>query len=241
MIGDQQSLSEQLDRFHKGMVQRMCGRDVEALSGLEEELRRAGVGQDVLQPGDTAPEFSLPDQHGKQVRLTDCLEHGPVVLVFFRGGWCPFCALTLRAWQDALDGLHDAGGDLLAVSPQPCSGCSQTAERDLLAFSVLSDHGCKVADSYRIAFDMPEAARPLYAKLGHDLPRINGTGTWRLPLPASFVIGTDRRIALTHSQIANWKRLDPGDAVAAVRRVNAQGAQAEPFKPGCRSPGSRSK
>lgn len=226
MIGNRQSLSEQLDRFHKGMVQRMCGRDVEALSGLDEELKRAGVGQDVLRPGDTAPEFSLPDQHGTSVRLADRLALGPVVLVFFRGGWCPFCALTLRAWQDALDELHDAGGDLLAVSPQPCSGCSQTAERDLLAFSVLSDRGCQVADSYRVAFDMPQSVRPLYARLGHDLPRINGT--WRLPLPASFVIGRDSRIALTHAAIASWQRLDPGDAIAAVRRVSAQGAEAAP-------------
>lgn len=228
MIGNRQSLSEQLDRFHKGMVQRMCGRDVEMLSGLDEELKRAGVGQAVLQPGDMAPEFSLPDQHGTPVRLADRLAHGPVVLVFFRGGWCPFCALTLRAWQDALDELHDAGGDLLAVSPQPCSGCSQTAERDLLAFAVLSDHGCQVADSYRIAFDMPESVRPLYARLGHDLPRINGSGTWRLPLPASFIIGPDRRIALAHAEIASWRRLDPRDAIAAVRRLNAQAADATP-------------
>lgn len=225
MIGNRQSLSEQLDHFRKGMVQRMCGRDVEALSGLEEELRRAGVGQDGLQPGDMAPDFSLPDQHGTEVRLADRLAHGPVVLVFFRGGWCPFCTLTLRAWQDALSGLHDAGGDLLAVSPQPCSGCSQTAERDLLAFTVLSDHGCEVADSYRIAFDMPESVRPFYARLGHDLPRINGTGNWRLPLPASFVIGRDRRVALAHAEIASWRRLDPGDAIAAVRQLNAQAAE----------------
>lgn len=227
MIGDRRSLSEQLDHFHKGMVQRMCGADVEALSAQEEELRRAGVGQDALRPGDLAPDFSLPDQHGKQVRLADRLVHGPVVLVFFRGGWCPFCALTLRAWQDALDRLHDAGGDLLAVSPQPCTGCSQTAERDLLAFSVLSDRGCAMADSYRIAFDMPESVRPLYARLGHDLPRINGTGTWRLPLPASFVIAPDRRIALAHVEIASWRRLEPGDAIAAVRRLDAR-AEAAP-------------
>jgi len=228
MIDDRQSLSEQLDRFHKGMVQRMCGRDVEALSGLEVELKRAGVGQDGLRPGDMAPDFSLPDQHGREVRLTNRLAHGPVVLVFFRGGWCPFCTLTLRAWQDALDALHDAGGDLLAVSPQPCIGCNQTAERDLLAFSVLSDQGCKVADSYRTAFDMPESVRPLYARLGHDLPRINGTGTWRLPLPASFVIGPDRRIALAHAEIASWRRLDSGDAIAAVRKLNAPAAEATP-------------
>lgn len=229
MIDDRQSLSEQLGHFRKGMVQRMCGRDVEALSGLDEELRRAGVGQSMVQPGGMAPDFSLPDQHGTPVRLTDRLAHGPVVLAFFRGGWCPFCTLTLRAWQDALDELHDAGGDLLAVSPQPCSGCSQTAERDLLAFSVLSDHGCKVADSYGIAFDMPESVRPLYARLGHDLPRINGTGTWRLPLPASFVIGRDCRVELAHAEIANWRRLDPGDAIAAVRRLSAQ-AEAAPSR-----------
>ena len=213
------SLSERLQAFHRAMVHRMSPSDVEALRRGEEEAASSGVAATALQGGDRAPDFRLPDQHGRPVHLAERLALGPVVLVFSRGGWCPFCALALRAWQDALSDLHDAGGDLLAISPQPARACSQTAERDLLAYPVLSDAGNLVADQYGVAHDQPEVLRPVYKRLGHDLPRINGTGDWRSPLAATFVVAPDGRIALAHVELVTWRQLEPEAAVRAVREL----------------------
>ena len=211
------SLSERLQAFHRAMVQRMSPSDVEALRRGEEQAGSSGVTGHALQVDARAPDFRLPDQHGRPVHLAERLALGPVVLVFTSGGWCPFCALALRAWQDALSNLHDAGGALLAISPQPARACSQTAERDLLAYPVLSDVGNLVADQYGVAHDQPEVLRPVYKRLGHDLPRINGTGDWRSPLAATFVIALDGRIALAHVEVVAWRQLEPDAAVKLVR------------------------
>jgi len=216
------SLAEQLASFHAAMLQRMAPDDAEALRRSELALADAAPGQ--LQAGDLAPDFTLPDQYGRPVRLSDRLALGPVVLLFVKGGWCPFCTLLLRAWQDALPRLHDLGGDLLAVSPQPTPACGGVAERDLLAYPVLSDHGGTVAGAYGVSWELPVALRPLYLRLGHNLPEINGDGRWTAPLPSAFVIGTDHRIALAHADRVAARRLDPDAAIAAVRALDGGAA-----------------
>ena len=218
----QLSLSEQLQRFYEGMRNRMAPADLEVLRQAEAQMAAAGADRATLQPGDAAPEFSLVDQHGIVVSLADRLALGPTVLLFIRGGWCPFCTLALRAWQQALPRLHDAGGDLLVVSPQRVDVCGMVAERDLLACSVLSDPGSAVADRYGLVVELPEIARPLYLRLGHDLPRINGTGTWRLPLSSAFVVAPDGRIAMGRADLSLKQRLEPEAAIEAVRGLSAR-------------------
>ncbi len=218
----QPSLCEQLQRFYQGMQSRMAPADLDALRQAETQMAALGADRAMLQPGDPAPGFSLVDQHGVDVSLADRLALGPVVLLFIRGGWCPFCTLALRAWQQALPRLHDAGGDLLVVSPQRVDVCGMVAERDLLACSVLSDPGSAVADRYGLMVELPEIVRPLYLRLGHDLPRINGTGTWRLPLSSTFVVAPDGRIALGRAALSLKQRLEPDAAIEAVRHLPAK-------------------
>ena len=213
------SLSEQLDAFHRAMLARISPADSEALRQAEAFLASTGATDNALPVGAIAPGFRLPDQHGRPLQLSERLALGPVVLVFIRGGWCPFCALALRAWQEALPALHDAGGDLLAISPQPASACSRTAERDLLAFPILSDQGNAVAERYGVAHEQPEGLRPFYQRLGHDLPRINGAGDWRIPLAATFVIVPAGRIGLAHVELVPWRALEPEAAIRAIRNL----------------------
>ncbi len=222
MIEGQPSLCEQLQRFYQGMQSRMAPADLDAWCQAEAQMAALGADRAMLQPGNVAPEFSLTDQHGIAVSLADRLALGPVVLLFIRGGWCPFCTLALRAWQDALPRLHDAGADLLVVSPQRVDVCGMVAERDLLACSVLSDPGSAVADRYGLTVELPEIIRPLYLRLGHDLPRINGTGTWRLPLSSTLVVAPDGRIAMGGGDLSLKRRIEPDAAIEAVRRLPAK-------------------
>jgi peroxiredoxin len=215
------SLTQQIEAFRTSFLLRLPEAERRRIEPAENAMREALRHRKVPHVGDLAPDFSLPNQHGAMVRLADRLSQGPVVLLFIRGGWCPFCTLTLRAYQAWLPAIHDAGGDLLAVTPQPASTCSQMAERDLLAFQTLSDHGNVVAGAYGIAFETDPALRPMHLRLGHDLPQINGTGDWTVPLPATFIIGQDGRVALRHVEPGNHLRLEPADAVAALRTINA--------------------
>ncbi len=224
-MGDGQlSLAEQLSGLYQCMQSRMAPVDFETLRHAESMVAADRAGKATARPGDPAPGFALRDQNGVSVRLADWLALGPVVLLFSRGGWCPFCTLWLRAWQDALPQLHDAGGNLLAIFPQQAEACSRAAKRDLLTYPVLSDPGGEVADNYGISVDLPEMVRPLFVRLGHDLPRVNGSGTWRLPLPATFVIARDGGIAASHADLTLPNRQEPKAAIEAVRRLAVRAA-----------------
>ena len=138
--------------------------------------------------GDVAPDFALPDATGRDVRLSDLLERGPVVLTFYRGAWCPYCNTQLRDYQDALGEIERAGATLVAVSPQAPDGSVTTAERNGLAFPVLSDVGNRVSRAYGLVFAVDARTRERYEAVGVDLAEANGDGAWELPVPATYVI-----------------------------------------------------
>ena len=211
------SLKKQLELFYIGLLGRVPAADRQAVLDVNRAMQESA--RPLLPVGAEAPDFSLPDQHGKLVRLSDQLRYGPVVLLFVRGGWCPFCTISLRAYQAALPSIEATGASVMAVTPQPCDRCSVTAERDLLAFPTLSDTSNRVAADYGILFEIPPSTWPLYTRLGHDLPRLNRTGDWRVPLPATYVINTDGRVALAHLEPALYGRLEPAAAVAALQKL----------------------
>ena len=213
------SLKHQLETFRAGFLARLPASERHAALDAAEDLRAGAPMAKALQAGDHAPGFSLPNQHDRIVRLADRLSQGPVVLLFVRGGWCPFCTLTLRAYQDALPAIQAAGGDLLAITPQPASTCSVVAERDLLAFPVLSDRGNAVAEQYGVAYELAPTLRNIYARMGHDLPLLNGTGDWRVPLPATFVIGPDGRVVLANVEPVVHRRLEPSHVVQELEAL----------------------
>ena len=218
---DQGRLTSQLHNFYNAFMDRLAPDDRQAIVEAHARLSDHSAQARTLKVGDEAPDFILPDQHGRLTRLADQLGVGPVAVLFVRGEWCPFCAITLRAYQAALPAIHEAGGSLFALTPQPPDRCTTMAERDLLAFSTLSDAGNEVAERYGIVYEMPATVRPLYLRLGHDLPRINQTGDWRLPLPATFLVGMDGRVALADVQASFHERLDPALLTARLQRLDS--------------------
>ena len=221
MHNDHASLAEQLEAFRASLYKRLPPNEREQLHPAVEAMRRVLQTSRLLRQGEQAPDFALPNQHGATISLADRLTLGPVVLLFVRGAWCPFCTLTLRAYQAVLPQIQEAGGSLLAITPQPASTCSLMAERDLLAFETLSDHDNLVAKAYGVAFEVAPELRPMHLRLGHDLPTMNGTGNWLVPLPATFVIDSAGRVALGHVAPSNHLRLEPADAVAALNAARA--------------------
>ncbi len=213
------TLTRQLEAFRAGLLARLPAADRLAILHAAEDLRASVDVRKSPEVGDRAPEFALPDQHGRIVQLAERVAHGPVVVLFVRGGWCPFCTLTLRAYQEALPAMEAAGADLLAITPQPAPSCSAVAERDLLAFPVLSDVGNQVADRYGVAYELAPALRSLYARLGHDLPKLNRTGDWRVPLPATFIIGTDGVVVRAHVEPVAHRRLEPAEVVQTLKQL----------------------
>jgi peroxiredoxin len=167
--------------------------------------------------GEAAPDFELPDERGRSVTLTALRREGPVVLVFYRGAWCPYCNLQLRAFQAALADIHAAGASLVAISPQTPDNSLTLAEQAELAFPVLSDVGNNVARGYGLVYALGEADRELHAGLGIDLEAFNGDDSWALPAAAVFIV--DGNGTIRYASVAGdyrW-RVGPDEVLAALR------------------------
>jgi peroxiredoxin len=166
--------------------------------------------------GDKLAEFTLPNQNGEQVSLASLLDKGPVVLTFYRGGWCPYCNLELKALQAKLPEIKAAGATLVAITPETPDNSLNTAEKNALDFEILSDAGAQYAQSLSLVFTLPDTLKPIYANFGIDLESYNGDGVFELPIPASFVIDQDGVIKFAYVDADYTKRAEPSDLVSAL-------------------------
>ena len=128
----------------------------------------------------------MPNANGKTVRLDDLLQHGPVVVAFYRGGWCPYCNLELRALQKTLPEIEKHGAQLVAISPQTPDSSLSTQQKDELQFQVLSDKHNAVARQFGLVFTLPEEIRTIYKGFGHDLAARNGDDSFELTVPGDL-------------------------------------------------------
>ena len=211
------SLTSELAAFRADFMGAAPPEIRDAMGRADLELAASGITEQALKAGDLAPDFELPGVDGRMIRLSALLRDGPVVVSFYRGGWCPYCNLELRALQSVLPQVRALGAQLVAISPQTPDESLSTAEKNALAFPVLSDVGSDTARSFGIAFDLAHALRPIYARFGHALPDRNGDESWVLPIPATYVIAKNGRIALAFVDIDYRNRLDPTDVVRALQ------------------------
>jgi len=214
------SLKAELDAFRCGFMGQLPPETRDAMVRADMEFAVSGRVQRALKAGDRAPDLRLPDTRGGYVRLKNLLAAGPVILSFYRGGWCPYCNLELRALQNVLTEITRLGATLIAVSPQTPDESLSTQEKNALAFPVLSDAGSETSKSFGIAYDLAEELRPIYTRFGHALPDKNGDDSWVLPIPATYVIDTDGTIALAFVDVDYRNRLEPAEILTALQSLS---------------------
>ncbi|MBB6672026.1 peroxiredoxin-like family protein [Cohnella nanjingensis] len=183
-----------------------------------ETLRESGSAQG-LGVGDSAPDFTLANQAGNAVTLSEELAKGPVILTFYRGAWCPFCNLELRAYQRILGRIQVSGAQLLAISPQTPDRSLTAQEKNELGYHVLSDIGNRTAERYKLKFKLPDALHDIYRSLGFALDAYNGDDTWELPVPATYVIGRQGRTELASVDPDYRTRLEPSEVLNVLQSL----------------------
>ena len=218
----QESLVSQLATYKADFIGRAPAARVAMKEAVTAHLKSTGIESLALTVGDRASNLILPNARGEQVSLKQLLEQGPVVAIFYRGGWCPYCNLALRAWQTHLAELKILGATLLAISPQTPDNSLSTPEKNELAFAMLSDSDLVAAHGFGIAFTLPLELVDMYSSVRNNLPELNGNGQWVLPMPATFVIDESGLIQFAHVEADYRECAEPGDVLAVMRAMGKE-------------------
>ena len=217
-LDGEMSLQEELNEILEAFFELVSEEDIKAYQKLVEKITEKKVAEGALKVNDIAPDFTLRDQDGEDFNLQKHLAKGlAVVLIFYRGKWCPHCNATLMRYQKYFDALKAKGATLVALSPMLPDGTAALATKQLLEFPVLSDVGSKVARQFKVSFAVPEEVRSKMSSWGEDVPTFNGDCTWEIPLPATYIIhGNDRKIVWSCVDNDPGIRAEPADVVAAI-------------------------
>jgi peroxiredoxin len=211
----------------KSRLDALCAsrREVAAWNAAYEEmvaeLGRTDFAQQALNVGEVFPDFLLPNAEGRLVSLTKVRAEGPVVISFFRGEWCPFCRLMLAALAAALPEIEDAGGTLLALTPETGGLPLVMKTYHNARFEVLADVDFGVGLTAGVVFQVPKLYRERLIAAKLDFPDRHGTGGWYLPVPATYILRPDGVIAWRFLDVDFSRRPEPDDIIAALAGMRA--------------------
>ena len=169
-------LDDELQKVRESSRQNLPAETYAKMMSATQALIASDIVAKAPKLGDKLPGFSLPNQTGEKRQLSELLKDGPVVLTFYRGGWCPYCNLELRAYQSILADIKAAGASLVAITPELPDESLSTIEKNELAFEVLSDQDASYARELNLIFTLPEELRPIYLGFGIDIEKHNGQG-----------------------------------------------------------------
>lgn len=216
------SLTEQLAEFRAGWHQRVPAERQAIMEKHIKELRQGEIAKTMLKVGDRAPEIVLRGAKGGPVDVKKLLAKGPVIVTFYRGGWCPFCNLELKAFQEILPEIKAAGASLVAISPEKPDDTLSTAEKNALGFEVLSDVGQKVGRAFGLVYRFTDELRSVYQAFGLDIPGKNGTpDEWALPVSATYVIDRNGVVIYAYTDVDYRYRAEPREVLAVLSRSAA--------------------
>ncbi|MBB3111854.1 peroxiredoxin [Paenibacillus phyllosphaerae] len=213
------SLHEQLELQKASFVARVPEEAQTAVFRHIFEQQQSGITFG-LPAGSVAPDFSLTNPLGKTVRLHDELARTHIALVFYRGSWCPYCNVQLRAYEQILPDIQALGGHLMAISPQSPDNALTQKEKEQLSFEVLSDPYGRTADSYKLLFEMPNYLQRTFAEIFRlDLAAFNSADRWTLPVPATYLI--DKRGIIRHASVNPdfMERMEPSALLDQLRNL----------------------
>ncbi|MFC3122418.1 peroxiredoxin-like family protein [Agaribacter flavus] len=213
------TLGKQLNEVKEASAQNIPADKLEVMLAETETLKAAALEENAPKTGDTFPHFLLTDQLGKSVSLAEIIKTGPVVITFYRGGWCPYCNLELRAYQSILEDISAQGARLVAITPELPDASLSTAEKNELKFSVLSDPKSEFSKKLGIVFSLPESLRPIYKGFGIDVESHNGEGVFELPLAATFVIAENGKVAFADVNADYTYRTEPSKVLEVLAQL----------------------
>lgn len=211
------SLTEQLQAHANKSKSRLPQESLEIMQSAIDDLVTSSILDTAVKKGNKIPEISLPNATGTIVNLNEILDNKRVVLTFYRGGWCPYCNLELRAFQNLLPQIEAKGAQLIAISPETPDNSLTTLEKNNLSFEVLSDTNNTVAKSLGLVFQMPQSLQELYqSSFGIDLKQSQNNTNQELPIAATYIIEQDGTVSYSYLKEDYKLRAEPSEVLEAL-------------------------
>src|SRR5258708_10528981 len=203
----------ELSRRHMAELPARDGIDCE---DVLDRLRMLRVAEEGLAVGDILPDFALKDVTGALRTSHEFLDRGPLVLAFFRGGWCPYCALTMVALEEARPAIEALGAQAVGITPDPLDHIIATARKRGIAYPLLSDPANGFARTCGLAYELSPNHIRIHLERGRDFRELHGDTTWRLPVPSVFVVAPDARIVFAFADVDPARWPDPEELIRSL-------------------------
>ena len=211
-------LSNLLEEKKKSFLSKADSAKITAYEKGIQDVKNTGILDKALNVGSKAKDFTLSNAKGDTVNLYQLLENGPVILTWYRGGWCPYCNLTLRYLQEEIPRFEKYGAQLVALSPEVPDQSLNTQEKNNLEFEVLSDVDNKVGINYGVVYDLPIEIAKRYES-GFGLSNYNGNNKAQLPLSATYVINSDGTIEYAYLNADYRERAEPSELLDILSKL----------------------
>ena len=219
-------LKEEIKKMREEMLPQIPEDVLKLLFSKTEGLVNSGIAERTLNEGDGIPQINLPNAVGKAIDVNSMLKDGPVVISFYRGAWCPYCNLELKALQQALPEIKLLDAQLIAISPNTPDNSISSIEKHGLEFEVLTDAGNNIAKEFKLVFNLADELRPIFKQFNFDVPKYNGDESWELPIPATYIVNTDGRIVHSFVNADYTQRMEPNEIISKLKELTVQKQQA---------------
>ncbi len=203
-------LEEAIKEYKAGFRSKVPEDIQKVMAQATQKLKESKISKNALKVGDRAPEIKLLNAVGKEISLYKILEQNDFAVInFYRGAWCSYCNLELKALQERNDDLEKLNAKLIAISPQSPDSSLTTKQKHDLKFEVLSDTGNVIAKEYGLVFSLAEELRPIYKSFGIDIPAANNEESYELPMPATYIVDKNQKIIFAFIDEDYTKRCEP--------------------------------
>lgn len=210
------NLEQQISELNENLAKQLPTEVLEVFGKSIQDLKAKNIEDSSIKIGDKFPDFSLSSTNDKTVALKELLQSGKVIVAFFRGSWCPYCNLELKALQDNLKQITDKNVTLVAVSPQTSDYSEELKSNHNLEFELLTDKNNALAKQLGIAFELQNYVIPTYSSLGIELSEYNENNNNELPVPAVFVIDTNGSITYKFVDTNYMNRINIQELIAQL-------------------------
>jgi len=215
------NLQEELSKAVEGFKSKAPEEVKEQMQKATEELEKNQILSQAKRTGDKFPNFELNNQNFAPKSLKEYFNENKFLIIsFYRGGWCPYCNLELKALESNLRDFKALGAHLIAITPETPDNSLNTSEKNLLSFDVLSDNESVLSKELGISFELPENLKPIYNNFGIDIPAHNGKNNFTLPVPATYIIDQEGNIFYDFLDIDYTKRSNPDIIIEKLKQLN---------------------